>query len=132
MVAETIVGCKHQHYLNNDVHKLTLQSGTTEAVDAAIAHMKAILDEHDTTTPLLLLIDARTSVPSIPYFLGEVRKMYNARQELPPVRAAYIYEDSVLLTIIQAALNAIPMKANRRFIKGGKEVDALEWLLNSG
>lgn len=131
MASQTVLACTHQHYLNNDVHKLALRDASNEAVDAAITHMNTILGQHDSSTPLLLMIDARNGVPSVPYFLGEVRKLYSAYAQLPQVRAAYLFEDSMLLSLIQATLNAMPLKANRNFIRGGKEVDALEWLLTN-
>lgn len=130
MATEAQALCLHRHYLNNDVHHLMIKAPTSAAVDEAIAHVDAVLDEHDPAEPLLLLLDAREGLPPIPHFLGAVRRLYGGRSELPPIRACYIYEQSFVLSVVQAALDAIPMVANRRFIKGGSEVEAIEWLLN--
>jgi hypothetical protein len=132
--AEPSALCVHQHYLNNDVHKLVLQEDTTEAVDAAIAHMEAILDSHDVSETLLLLIDVRESgVPPLQYFFRSVRKLYSARDQLPPIRAAYLYQDNVLLVLIQAFFDALRltlgMTASRRFLQNATEFEAVEWLL---
>lgn len=132
--AEPSALCVHQHYLNNDVHKLVLQEDTTEAVDEAIAHMDAILNTHDVSKPLLLLIDVRQSgVPPLQYFFRSVRKLYSAREQLPPIRAAYLYQDNVLLVLIQAFFDALRltlgMTASRRFLQNASEFDAIEWLL---
>lgn len=131
---EPSVLCLHQHYLNNDVHKLVLQEDTTAAVDAAIAHMDDILNAHDVSTPLLLLIDVRESgVPPLQYFFRAVRKLYSARENLPPIRAAYLYQDNVLLVLIQAFFDALRltlgMEASRRFLQNSTEFEAIDWLL---
>ncbi len=132
--AEPSALCVHQHYLNNDVHKLVLQEDTTEAVDEAIAHMDAILNTHDVSKPLLLLIDVRQSgVPPLQYFFRSVRTLYSAREQLPPIRAAYLYQDNVLLVLIQAFFDALRltlgMTASRRFLQNATEFEAIEWLL---
>lgn len=122
--------CEHTHYLNNDVHKLVLQSKTTQAVDDALQHMKQILDDQAYEDRLLLLIDTRQSgVPPVSYFLSAIRQFYGGRDDLPPVRAAYLYDDNVVLSVIQAFLDRIPMDASRRFMRGKSEIDAIEWLL---
>jgi hypothetical protein len=128
--------CVHQHYLNNDIHKLVLQEDTTDAVDAAIAHMDDILNTHDANRPLLLLIDVRQSgVPPLQYFFRSVRKLYSGRENLPAIRAAYLYQDNVLLVLIQAFFDALRltlgMEASRRFMQDAKEFEAVEWLLQT-
>lgn len=127
--------CIHRHYLNNGIHKLVLQDDSSAAVDAAIAHMNDILDDHDPSETLHLLIDARDSgVPPLQYFFSSVRRMYSARKKLPPVRAAYLYQDNVLLALIQAFFDALRlalrMEGSRRFMQDTPEHEAIEWLLS--
>lgn len=134
--AEPSALCVHQHYLNNDVHKLVLQQDTSEAVDAAIAHMDDILNSHDVNETLLLLIDVRESgVPPLQYFFRSVRKLYSSREQLPSIRAAYLYQDNVLLVLIQAFFDALRltlgMNASRRFLQNATEFEAVEWLLQN-
>jgi len=120
--------CVHRHYLNNNVHKLILQDETSHAVDDALMHLDRILEEHPVDETLCLFIDARVGVPPLNYFFSELRKVYGAREELPPIRAVYIYEKSIMLSILQAFFNALGTNASRCFIRGGTDVEALEWL----
>ncbi|MGJ3240217.1 MAG: hypothetical protein ACFE0Q_16030 [Anaerolineae bacterium] len=130
-MAHTELHCQHQYYLTNHIHKLILQNSSKHAVDDALAHLKAILDDHPNNEQLKLLIDARAGVPPLQYFFTQLRKLYGSYEQLPQVRAAYIYEESVMLSALQMFFNALGMKASRRFIKGGTEIEAQNWLLSS-
>ena len=133
-MAQTQANCVHQHYLNNDVHKLITQTASNQAVDEALVHMKRILDNHlkenGADTTLRLFIDARAGVPPLQYFFTELRKLYATYDQLPTIRAVYVYEDSVVLSLLQMFFNALRMNASRRFIKNGTDVEALEWVLS--
>ena len=133
-MVQTHLNCVHQHYLNNDVHKLILQNASSETVDEALAHLKRIIDnhvhEHATAKVLRLFIDARAGVPPLQYFFTELRKLYGTYEALPTIRAVYVYEDSVVLSLLQMFFNALRMNASRRFIKNGTDVEALEWVLS--
>lgn len=126
--------CVHQHYLNNDVHKLILQNATSDAVDEALVHLKRVIDKHlsknGADTTLRLFIDARAGVPPLQYFFTALRKLYATYDQLPTIRAVYVYEDSVVLSLLQMFFNALRMNASRRFIKNGTDVEALEWVLS--
>ena len=121
----------HRPYLNNGVHALILKDDSTEAVDAALHHLANILIEHPHHEQLKLFIDARAGIPPLAYFYRELRKVYGARDVLPPIRAAYIYQHSLLLSALQAFFNTLKMNASRRFIKGGTETEAIEWLMSA-
>lgn len=129
-MAQTELNCLHQHYLTNHIHKLITKNKSKEAVDDALMHMKKILDEHPEDEPLNILIDAREGVPPLQYFFSQLRSLYATYDNLPVIRAAYIYEESVVLSVLQMFFNALRMKASRRFIKGGTELEAQEWLLS--
>lgn len=129
-MAQLELHCLHRHYLNNDVHKLILQDDTSAAVDDALYHMKAILDEQPADETLRLFIDARAGVPPLNYFFTELRKLYGSYDALPQIRAVYVYDKSIVLSIIQAFFQALRMNASRRFLKNGTDVEALEWLLS--
>lgn len=122
--------CIHQHYLTNGIHKLIAKDGSKQAVDDALVHLTHILDSHPVEETLLLLIDARAGVPHLPYFFSELRNLYGQREQLPPIRAVYIYEESVVLSVLQIFFNALRINASRRFIKGGTEIEAQNWLLS--
>lgn len=130
-MAQTQMNCEYRHYLNNGIHKLIIQNTTTAAVDDAIYHLKHILDEHPTDETLHLFIDARQGVPPLQYFFSKLRRFYNKYEQLPAIRAVYLYEDSVVLLMLQMFFNALRMNASRRFIKGGTELEAQNWLLSS-
>ena len=55
-----------------------------------------------------------------------------SREKLPPIRAAYLYQDNVLLILIQAFFDALRltlgMEASRRFLKDSTEFEAVNWL----
>ncbi|MGB7338642.1 MAG: hypothetical protein WBC91_07105 [Phototrophicaceae bacterium] len=129
-MAQTELSCLHQHYLTNHIHKLIIKNKSKAAVDDALMHMKNILDGHPNDEQLKLLIDAREGVPPLQYFFSELRRLYGTYSELPEIRAVYIYEESVVLSVLQMFFNALRMKASRRFIKGGTELEAQEWLLS--
>lgn len=128
-MAQTELNCQYQYYLTNHIHKLILQNSSKLAVDDALMHLKKILDAHPVDEELKLLIDARSGVPPLQYFFAELRKLYGTYEELPEIRACYIYEDSVVLSVLQMFFNALRMQASRRFIKGGTELEAQTWLL---
>lgn len=122
--------CQYRQSLNNGIHRLTLQDASTEAVDDALMILSQVLDEHPVDEPLLLLIDARAGVPPLNYFFAQLRKVYGAREALPPIRAAYLYANSILLSVLQSFFNALGINASRRFMKNGTEIEAQNWLLS--
>ena len=130
-MAQTELNCLYQYYLTNHIHKLILQSNSKNAVDDALVHLKKVLDEHPQDEQLKLLIDARSGVPPLQYFFTELRKLYSTYDTLPEIRACYIYEDSVMLSVLQMFFNALRLNATRRFIKGGTELEAQNWLLSN-
>ncbi|MEM9952325.1 MAG: hypothetical protein AAF846_12020 [Chloroflexota bacterium] len=129
-MVQSDLNCLHQHYLTNGIHKLVLQNNTEATVDDALTHLKKILDEHPAEEQLKLLIDARAGVPPLRYFFKHLRTLYGTYDELPPIRAVYIYHDSVVLSVLQLFFNALRMNASRRFIRGGTELEAQDWLLS--
>lgn len=130
-MAQVTSNCHYQHYLNNNIHKLILQNDSKLAVDEALIHLGNILDEHTMDKQLRLFIDARAGVPPLQYFFAELRKLYGQREQLPEIRAVYLYEDSVVLSVLQVFFKALGLNAKRRFIKGGTEIQAQEWLLSN-
>lgn len=129
-MAQSDLNCLHQHYLTNGVHKLILQSGSEGAIDDALVHLKRILAEHPIDEPLKILVDARKGVPPLRYSIAKLREFYSNCEQLPHIRAAYIYEDSIVLSILQLFFKGLRMKASRRFIKGGTDIEALEWIVS--
>lgn len=129
-MAQTELNCLYQYYLTNHIHKLIIQVDNKLAVDDALVHMKKVLDEHPQDEQLKLLIDARKGVPPLQYFFAELRKLYGTYEALPEIRACYIYNDSVVLSVLQMFFNALRMNASRRFVKGGSEIEAQQWLLS--
>jgi hypothetical protein len=130
-MAQTELNCVHQHYLNTDIHKLILKNDSTAAVDDALAHLKKILQEHPAEDKLRLFIDARSGVPPLQYFFAELRKVYAAQEQLPEIRAVYLYKDSIVLSVIQMFFNALRMNASRRFMKNGTDIEAQAWLMSN-
>lgn len=130
-MAQTELNCLYQYYLTNHIHKLIIQIDNKNAVDDALVHMKKVLDEHPQDEQLKLLIDARMGVPPLQYFFSELRKLYGTYEALPQIRACYIYNDSVVLSVLQIFFNALRLDATRRFIKGGSELEAQQWLLSN-
>lgn len=127
-MAQTELNCLYQYYLTNHIHKLIIQNDSKLAVDDALFHLKNVLDEHPEGELLKLFIDARGGMPPLQYFFSELRKLYGTYEILPPIRAVYIYEDSVVLSVLQVFFNALGLDASRRFIKGGTEIEAQKWL----
>ena len=130
-MAQTQMNCEYRHYLNNGIHKLIIQNTSTAAVDDALYHMKNILDEHSVDKTLHLFIDARDGVPPLQYFFSQLRGLYSTYEKLPAIRAVYLYEESLILSILQMFFSTLRMNASRRFIKGGTEVEAQDWLLSN-
>lgn len=129
-MAETQLNCLYQYYLTNHIHKLILQNDSKRAVDDALMHLKKVLDEHDGNEKLRIFIDARAGVPPIQYLFSKLRKLYATYDDLPEIRAVYVYEGSVVLSVIQAFFNALGINASRRFIRGGTDIEAQDWLLS--
>ena len=130
-MAQTTTNCEYRHYLNNGIHKLIIRNKTTVAVDDALYHLKHILDEHPVENTLYLFIDAREGVPPLQYFFSKLRRLYKKYEQLPEIRAVYLYEESIMLSMLQMFFNALGMKASRRFIRSGTELEAQEWLLSA-
>lgn len=130
-MAQTELNCVHQHYLNSDIHKLVLQNNSVAAVDDALAALRRILQNHPSDNTLRLLIDARAGVPPLHYFFTELRKVYGEFESLPEIRAAYLYKDSVVLSVLQAFFQALRMSASRRFMKNGSDIEAQTWLVSN-
>lgn len=124
--------CRYTYYLNNDIHRLTLLDDSTDAVDDALHYLAQVLDEHPAEQPLRLFIDARVGVPPLNYFFTHLRKLYASREALPPIRAAYVYEKSIVLSVFQAFFAALRINATRRFFRNSSDIEAIEWLTNSG
>lgn len=129
-MAQTELNCLHQYYLTNHIHKLVLKNDSKNAVDDALMHLKNILDEQPQDEKLRLYIDARSGVPPLQYFFAQLRKLYGTYDALPQIRAVYVYEGSIVLSVIQIFFNALGLDASRRFIKGGTDIEAQTWLLS--
>jgi hypothetical protein len=130
-MAQTELNCVHQHHLTTDIHKLILKNDSTAAVDDALLYLKHILDGHPVEEKLRLFIDARSGVPPLQYFFAELRKLYATYEQLPEIRAVYLYKDSIVLSVIQMFFNALRMNASRRFMKNGTDIDAQALLLSN-
>lgn len=130
-MAQTELNCIHQHFLNSGIHKLILQNDSVQAVDDALLHLKKILNEHPVEQKLRLFIDARSGVPPLQYFFAELRKLYATYEQLPEIRAVYLYKDSIVLSVIQMFFNALRMNASRRFMKNGTDIEAQNWLMSN-
>ena len=128
-MAETELNCLYQYYLTNHIHKLILQNDSKYAVDDALMHLKKVLDEHDSEEKLKVFIDARAGVPPLQHLFSQLRKLYATYDKLPEIRSVFVYEGSVLLSVIQVFFNALGINASRRFIKGGTDIEAQDWLL---
>lgn len=129
-MAETRTNCEYRHYLNNGIHKLIIQNKNTTAVDDALYYLKQILDGHPVNETLYLFIDARKGVPPLQYFFSKLRRLYSKYEQLPEIRAVYLYEDSIMLSMLQMFFNTLRLNASRRFIRGGTEIEAQNWLLS--
>lgn len=129
-MAQTAMNCEYRHYLNNGIHKLIIQNKTTAAVDEALHHLKHILNEQPVDETLYLFIDARAGVPPLQYFFSHLRRLYKKYEQLPEIRAVYLYEESIMLSMLQMFFNTLRLNASRRFIRGGTELEAQEWLLS--
>lgn len=129
-MSHTEAYCVYQYYMNNRIHRLTLRDDSRQAVDEAIQHMNNILDKHPFDRKLRLIIDARNGVPPLQHFFTQLRRMYAKRQNLPEIRAIYLYKGNVLLSILELFFNRLGVSGNRRFVHEGTELEAQEWLLS--
>ena len=122
--------CVHRHYLNNDVHKFILKRADAQGVDECLATLRTILQEAGPDDVIRIMLDLRPDgVPPINYTFGAIRKFYNSLDALPPMRIAYVYENSTLLTMARHFFQTLGQTATRNFFEGDREVQALEWLL---
>jgi hypothetical protein len=59
-----------------------------------------------------------------------LRKFYKESPQ-PELRSAYLYYDSILISIAKTLINSLSgRKATRRFFQGDKESEAVDWLLS--
>ncbi|QPC82138.1 STAS/SEC14 domain-containing protein [Phototrophicus methaneseepsis] len=122
--------CVYQHYLNNDVHKFIFQQPDEQAVDEFIADFERIMREHQGPGPILLLVDVRPQgIPPFQYTLKQVRSAFARVEIAPAFKAAYLYEKSMLLTILRRFFNLLGQDNDRRFFESTPEPEALQWLL---
>lgn len=124
--------CTYQYYLNNNIHKIILQDPSPAAVDEALVHLRRIFDEaeHESSIPLLL-IDARAGVPPLPYVVNALRQFYHQQKYVPPFRAAYVYNEGIMLAMLQRFLTTLGLVGtSRRFFRSETDHEALRWLVS--
>jgi hypothetical protein len=122
--------CVYYHYLNNNVHKFVFEEPDEQAIDEFIVDFERIMQAHVGPDPILLMIDVRPKgIPPFQYTLKQVKAAFARVDDPPPFRAAYLYEKSMLLTIIRRFFNLLGIKNDRRFFEATPEPEALQWLL---
>lgn len=118
--------------LENGIHKLVFNKANREAVDQLIEHLKRI----NTITPSgeteLIIVDTRPDgLPPLNYVILAMRRFYKETPQ-PALRAAYLYNDSLIISFAKALLSSLSERqATRRFFQGDSEKEAIEWLLSS-
>jgi hypothetical protein len=124
--------CIYQYYLNNNVHKIILQDASHEAVDEGLQHLARIFDEAEHETSItLLLVDARRGVPSLPYVVQAMRQFYQKQTYVPPFRAAYVYNEGIVLALLERFLMTLRLVGtSRRFFRSETDHEALQWLVS--
>jgi len=124
--------CSYQYYLNNNVHKIILQDSSQHAVDEALQYLGRVFDraEHETSITLLL-VDARVGVPSLAYVIQALRQFYQKASYVPPFRAAYVYNEGIVLSVLQRFLTTLGLVGtSRRFFRSETDHEALRWLVS--
>jgi len=119
--------------LPNNIHRFTFHTSDRNAIDAFIISYTEILSSQDHNKPVKFLIDFRPSgVPSITYSYARLRKLFSEYgPDLPPIYAAYLHDDSPLLSIAQTFLDMLRIPVKRRFLHGPgeeAEIEAMQWL----
>ncbi len=124
--------CTYQYYLNNNIHKIILKDASHQAVDEALVYVERIFSaaEHESSITLLL-VDARAGVPPLPYVVQALRQFYSQQKYVPPFRAAYVYNEGVVLSILQRFLTTLGLVGtSRRFFRSATDHEALQWLVS--
>lgn len=124
--------CTYQFYLNNNIHKIILQDASHEAVDEALVYLKRIFDEAEHETSITrILVDARSGVPPLPYVVHAMRQFYQKQNYVPPFRAAYVYNEGIVLAVLQRFLTTLRLTGtSRKFFRSETDHEALQWLVS--
>jgi hypothetical protein len=115
------------------IHAFVFHTSDRDAIDAFIDRYRKVIRQHDSDTPLRVLIDFRPGgIPSISYGYTRLRNLFSEFAELPMIYAAYMYHDSPLFSIAQTFLDMTRVRAARRFFEGQYDDEAIDWLNSIG
>jgi hypothetical protein len=97
------------------------------AVDQLIEHLKHMNSITPAGEKQLVLIDVRPDgIPPLNYTIQALRKVYKESSQ-PELRSAYLYYDSILISVAKTLINSLSgRKATRRFFHGDKESEAID------
>lgn len=124
---------KHATYelLDGDIHKLTLHRSSRQAVEETLANFDSITAAADPQETLLILVDMRPAgLPPVNYSIATIKSFFSSKEKLPPIRAAYIHNNSSLVTLVQTVMGSLRLDVSRRTFNND-EAGAIAWLLES-
>lgn len=125
-------GCEYR-LLENGIHEFIWYKSDREAVDQYIAGIARVYDTADPNSLIrwLLRDGGISGLPSVNYFLQQVRDLERRYPDRPRTRAAVLYGSGVKILLLNClvTLTNIRGKDNTRFFPLHQEAEAIAWLL---
>jgi len=117
--------------IDGTIHHFTLVKADQQAMDEFLPHMAQIFDDTPSDGLIYLLVDFRPDgIPPLRYAVNGMREMIKARDGEPAeIRAAYLHEPNLLVSLVTTFLDRLRLKSKRKLFSGEHaEAEALAWL----
>lgn len=124
-------------HLEGDIHHLVFIRPTREAVEQFFTQFGEIYSQHaDPNEPIRLFVDLRPAgtIPPAVTTIQLAQSFFTPERRQQPLRACWIYDNSVMIQILQTFLDMLRLNSRRRFIHDkdyGRDAEAIDWLLNT-
>lgn len=117
--------------IDGGIHRFTFNEATKATADQFTDSLDGILKATPSDERLLIMIDIREKgLPPINYTFTKLRQTLSANAPLPKMYSAYLYRQSVIITLVTTFLDILRSGATRRFFADGQENEAIDWLLS--
>ena len=117
--------------LENNIHAFVVHKATRQAVDEYLTSLKTICDDCNPDEPLRLLVDlSPDGLPPMRYVVSAGQKFYTRYTVAPVMRAAFLYQDGLILPIAESLMHLLRARTTRRAFHIEQRDKAIEWLLS--
>ncbi|MFW5747991.1 MAG: hypothetical protein ACOCYT_00100 [Chloroflexota bacterium] len=116
--------------LDGSIHSFTFHRANRKALDAFGVKLAEIFAQHPPDECILFYVDLRPDgLPPVTYSLRTLRRIFGEIGKPPTIFAAYLYESSLIMSLLGSFMDTLRLGATRRLFHGDKDDEAIEWLL---